>query len=115
MTLKVAMPPILVTTLALPTGTAGSAYSFQLAATGGTTPYTYGLADGTLPSGMSLSTAGLLSGTPATTGTWLFTVLVTDAHGVSVTQSFRLVVEKHEAPVKAKPKPKKKAKAKHSK
>src|SRR6266540_712689 len=115
MTLKVAMPPILVTTLALPTGTAASAYTFQLAATGGTTPYTYGLADGTLPSGMSLSTAGLLSGTPTTTGTWLFTVLVADAHGVSVTQSFRLVVEKHEAPVKAKPKPKKKAKAKHSK
>ncbi len=115
MTLKVAMPPILVTTLALPTGTAASAYTFQLAATGGTTPYTYGLADGTLPSGMSLSTAGLLSGTPTTTGTWLFTVLVADAHGVSVTQSFRLVVEKREAPVKSKPKPKKKTKAKHSK
>jgi large repetitive protein len=105
--LKVAMPMILVTTLGLPNGTVNTAYSFQLAATGGTSPYTYTLADGTLPKGMQLSASGVLSGTPSAAGASLFTVSVVDAHGVSVTQSFRLVVDKATAPVKTKPKKKK--------
>lgn len=60
------------------TGTVGTAYpSFQFTATGGTTPYTW-TATG-LPAGLTLSTAGLLSGTPTAGGSFNVTVTVTDS------------------------------------
>ena len=53
-----------IATTSLPGGTAGKAYSAQITATGGTTPYTY-LASG-LPSGLSIySSTGAIKGTPA--------------------------------------------------
>jgi large repetitive protein len=110
MLLKVATPTILVTTLALPTGSVGTSYSFRLDSSGGTRPYTYSLTDGALPQGLQLSADGVLSGTPTAAGATLFSVQVKDAHGVTVTQSFRLVVEKPSAPVKTKPKKKKSVK-----
>jgi large repetitive protein len=65
------------------------------------------------PSGITLSPAGILSGTPTTEGTYLFTVHVTDARGVTATQSFRLVVVKPAPTVtKTKPVAKKKKKRK---
>jgi hypothetical protein len=51
----------------------------MLAATGGTTPYTWSLSSGTLPAGLTLSAAGVISGTPTTPGTYTITVKVTDA------------------------------------
>jgi beta-glucanase (GH16 family) len=48
----------------LPDGTIGSAYSFQMVATGGTPPYRWLVQQGSLPPGLSLSSSGLLSGTP---------------------------------------------------
>lgn len=42
----------------------GVAYSFQLNAAGGTPPYTFAVASGTLPAGLTLSASGLISGTP---------------------------------------------------
>ncbi len=68
-----------VTTANLPQGTVGTSYSQQLAATGGTTPYTWSVPTGTLPDGLLLSTSGLLSGTPTTAGSFTFTVQVEDA------------------------------------
>jgi hypothetical protein len=62
-----------------------TAYSATLQVTGGTPPYTWSLASGSsLPAGLSLSygglsSAGVISGTPATPGTSTFTVKVTDA------------------------------------
>ena len=55
------------TTTSLPGGIAASPYpSTTLQASGGVRPYTWALASGsTLPAGLSLSTAGVLSGTPA--------------------------------------------------
>lgn len=49
----------------LPRATQGVAYSQQISFSGGAAPYTASLYSGTLPPGLSLSTAGLLSGTPA--------------------------------------------------
>ncbi len=48
----------------IPAATAGSAYSASFAASGGVPPYSFG-ESGTLPGGMSLTTGGKLSGTPA--------------------------------------------------
>jgi hypothetical protein len=64
-------------------------YSFQLVATGGTTPYTWALSLGNaLPPGLVLNpTTGIISGKPVTTGFFTFTVRVTDAAATTVTSS----------------------------
>lgn len=59
----------------LPPATAGSAYSFQFTAPGCTASCTWTLS-GSPPSGLSLSSTGLLSGTPSSTGTFIMTARV---------------------------------------
>ena len=68
------------TTLSITTPTAVRtiAYSKTLAAKGGTAPYTWAIMSGTQPSGLSLSSAGVLSGTPSSAATFTFTARVTD-------------------------------------
>ena len=71
----------------------GLAYSDTLAVTGGTGPFTWSVASGSLPAGVTLSTAtGTLSGTPTTVGLSTFTVQVTDADGLTATQSLNITV-----------------------
>lgn len=71
-------PAVAITTTTLPDGTVGVAYSQTLEATGGTAPYTWAVFSGSLPDGLTLSTAGVLSGTPTTVEVETFTVRVTD-------------------------------------
>jgi hypothetical protein len=68
-----------ITTTALPNGSVGTAYSQTLAASGGTPPYTWSLISGALPAGLSLSSSGVISGTPTAAGTATFTVKATDS------------------------------------
>lgn len=68
-----------VTSLSPPAGTVGISYSTTLAATGGVTPYIWTMLSGSLPAGLSLGSAGVISGTPATHGTSIFTVQVADS------------------------------------
>jgi hypothetical protein len=73
-------PPLSVATASLQSGTVGLAYSQTLGASSGVQPYTWSLAGGTLlPPGLSLSSSGVISGTPIATGTTNFTVQVTDS------------------------------------
>lgn len=78
--------PTWVTTGTLTGGELTVAYSFTLNATddSGTAP-TFTLASGSLPTGLSLSSGGVISGTPTATGSYSFTVNATDANGVSTT------------------------------
>lgn len=69
----------MVTPSTLPSGTAGQAYSFQLQTSGGQAPITFSLVSGSLPSGLNLSSAGLISGTPTTAGNYSFTIRATDS------------------------------------
>jgi hypothetical protein len=69
-----------ITTTALPNGTVGAAYSQTLTATG-TAPITWTRDSGTLPAGLTLSSAGVISGTPAAAGTATFTVKATNGAG----------------------------------
>lgn len=68
-----------VTTMSVPYGVVTRAYSFQLQASGGQTQYIWSIISGALPPGLSLSTNGVISGTPGTNGIFNFTVRVTDA------------------------------------
>ncbi len=73
-------PPPSVTTVSLAGAELGVAYSQTLAASGGVPPYTWSLTSGSLPAGLTLSSAGVISGTPSgTTGTSNFAVTVTDS------------------------------------
>jgi Putative Ig domain len=95
--LTVTVTDLTITTAStLPSGAVGTAYSLQLAATGGTSPYAWSVASGsTLPAGLTLSSAGLLSGTPtAGVSAATFGITVTDSESptVSVTKSFTLTV-----------------------
>lgn len=82
-----------ITTTSLPSGTVGTAYSQSLSATGGTAPYTWSHT-GTLPAGVDLSTAGVLSGTPTESGTFPITVQVSDSSSpaLTATKSLSLVI-----------------------
>src|SRR2546427_707846 len=66
--------PVKITTLSLPGGQVGTLYQTQLTATGGKQPYTWTLASGLLPSGVSLAANGLISGTPMLAGVFLLTI-----------------------------------------
>jgi Putative Ig domain len=77
---------------ALAPATVGTFYSQLLLATGGTVPYGWALASGTLPPGLSLSSNGEISGTPTTTGSSTFTAKVTDAASSSQAQTFTITV-----------------------
>jgi hypothetical protein len=76
-------PPVAtltITTTSLPNGRVTVAYSQTLQATGGTQPYTWSLASGALPKGLTLNAAtGVISGTPAKKGTYSFVVRVRDS------------------------------------
>jgi hypothetical protein len=74
-----------------PLGT-GVSSSQQLSASGGVPPYTWTLAAGALPPGLTLSASGSISGTPTTAGTYGFTVRVTDGSSATAQQAFTLIV-----------------------
>ena len=65
---------------ALVNGQAGVTYPGEIfTASNGTAPYTFALTSGSLPSGMTLSSAGTLLGTPTAAGAFNFSVQATDA------------------------------------
>jgi uncharacterized protein YhjY with autotransporter beta-barrel domain len=68
----------------LPVATQGTAYSQTITAIGGTAPYTFAISSGTLPSGLTLSSAGVIGGTPGgagSVGSFTFIVQATDTNG----------------------------------
>ena len=90
--LLVSPPTLTITSASLPAGTVGAAYSQNLAASGGTPPYSWSVVTGTLPGGLSLSSAGVLSGTPTTAGTSNFTVQVADNGAQTATKTFSIAI-----------------------
>lgn len=89
-----ANPAIVFNTTTLINASNGFAYTKQIdAATGGTPGFTYSITNGsTLPSGLSLSSSGLISGTPTATGNFTFSITATDAKGCSLTANYALTV-----------------------
>jgi hypothetical protein len=96
-TIAIAYPALTIGTSTLPNGTAGTAYTATLAATGGSgAPYTWTVASGTGLSavGLTLSPSGTVSGTPTAEeipGT--FVVKVTDSYGDTATATITLTID----------------------
>ena len=82
------------TTSPLTNGIVGTAYSQTLAATGGTTPYTWSITTGILPAGLALNaSSGAITGTPTTAGgPTSVTFKVTDSTGGSATQPISITI-----------------------
>lgn len=59
----------------------GVPFTLTLTSSGGVPPYTYGVTAGVLPAGVTLTAAGVLSGTATTPGNFAFTIRVTDSNG----------------------------------
>ncbi|MHB8189110.1 MAG: putative Ig domain-containing protein [Ferrimicrobium sp.] len=79
-----------ITTTSLPTGASNEAYKSTLNATGGAGSYNWSATG--LPSGLSMSTSGVISGTPTVSGTTTVSIAITDSGGASSTTSLTLVI-----------------------
>lgn len=79
-----------ITTVSLPPAQAGQSYTQAIAADFGTVPYTFAVSSGNLPSGVTLSANGNLSGVPgaSSTGTYSFSLTATDASGHKAVRSY---------------------------
>ena len=74
-------------------GQVGVSYSFQLSAQGGVPPYTWSTVDNTtLPAGLSLSSGGLITGTPTAAGNSTVEFQVTDSANTSLSQSVPMTI-----------------------
>jgi hypothetical protein len=92
-----------VPTATLASASVGTAYSQPLTAVGGTPAYTWTLTGGTLSaSGLSLTSGGIVTGTPTSTGTFSLNVYATDVTGAATAvQTFNVTVSASAIPPSA--------------
>ena len=86
--------PIALVVPTIPSATVGQSFSMTLSATGGIEPYNFAVTSGALPAGLSLSSAGVISGKPSgvapgKTQSFTFTVTVTDKNGGTTSAAFQ--------------------------
>jgi hypothetical protein len=81
-----------ISTTQLPDAKVNSPYSAQLSATGGTAPYVWS-ASGELPAGLTMSSTGVISGTPTSTGQAMLAVTVTDSENAPQTAQVTLALD----------------------
>lgn len=86
-----ALTALNITTASIDGGNDTVAYEFTFAVEGGNEPYIW-TTESTLPAGITLSTEGVLSGTPTETGTFSLDIVVTDQFGVTDTLTADLVI-----------------------
>jgi hypothetical protein len=80
-------------TCSYPSGQLGVAYSSFLVATGGTPPYTYSIAGGSLPTGLTPNAStGAITGMPTAAGTFSDTSRVVDSVGASSTSACGITI-----------------------
>ncbi len=92
-TINGAAAPLTVRTSSLQDGEIGIKYSQKLEAYGGSSNYTWAVAGGSLPDGLTLDgNSGTISGMPTTTGKIYFSVKVTDSNGTMATDALTLQI-----------------------
>jgi hypothetical protein len=85
----------IISSTSLPMGEIGKAYTTNIVAQGGATPYMWGISSGQLPPGLILSATGELSGVPTTRGDFIFTIVANGSSSstMSFSQGFTLHIE----------------------
>jgi hypothetical protein len=79
--LKYIKSPVAIVTENLPDGVVGDPYGAIVKAAGGFLPYTWSVAEGALPDGLSMDKdTGIITGTPTQAGVFDFTLMVVDSH-----------------------------------
>ena len=73
---------VVVTSADLPGDIVNTSYSTTLVASGGTGPYTWSLISGSLPTGLNLSSGGIISGTPIVLGDFQLIIQACDTLSV---------------------------------
>jgi hypothetical protein len=81
-----------IVTASFPPGSVGTLYAEGLTVSGGTSPYAWSLAGGSLPPGLTLYSFGTISGYPTSGGTYQFTLSVTDAQNHVASRAFSIVI-----------------------
>lgn len=82
-----------ITSASLPSVVVGSNFSAQLSASGGVSPYVWAMANGALPTGVSLNTTtGALSGMATAIGNFSFVAQVTDSQAHAAQKVFTVTV-----------------------
>jgi subtilisin family serine protease len=85
--------PLTITTTTLPAGRVNRSYSATVQVTGGTLPYTWKIASGALPPGLTLgASTGTISGTPTKPGSYSFTIAVADGATQTATRAFSIKI-----------------------
>src|ERR1700737_548203 len=92
-----------ITSVTQPAGQVGASYSTQLTAIGCTSPYQWSLVGGAFPLGLNLSSAGVVSGTPALLGQYFVTVQAKDSSGVIATSGIVFSIAPAQAGLAANP------------
>jgi len=85
-------PTITVGPSSLPNGTLGFAYTSSLSATGGTTPFSFAVTSGNVPTGLILNSNGMLTGTPTSVGTFNFTITATAESGCIGSRAYSVFI-----------------------
>ncbi len=80
------------TTAPLAAGITGVSYAQTFTQTDGTGTVTFSKSAGTLPNGLTLSSDGVLSGTPTAAGTFHFTITATDSNNCSGSREYSLTI-----------------------
>lgn len=83
--------PVGIANVALGPGLVGAAYDMRLTGTGGDGAFTFSLAGGTLPPGLTLTTGGRLHGTPSAPDTSMILIRV-ESGGLDAEKAFTLQV-----------------------
>ena len=97
--LSISTAALQVSSTFLPSGQLGTPYQATLTASGGAAPYTWSVASGSLPPGVTLnSAAGALGGTPSTAGNFSFTASVRDAKGQVASSNLSIGVSSAPSP-----------------
>jgi hypothetical protein len=91
-TVTIGSNSLTVSPASLPNGFTGTAYNQTVTASGGSGPYTFAIASGALPTGLSLSNAGAITGTPTTSGPFSFTIQTTDSSSNTGSKSYTVTI-----------------------
>ena len=105
-TAKITGNPVVATPASGLSGTPGTAFTLDIASTGGAEPFTFAVSAGTLPAGLSIdATTGTISGTPTAAATAVITVLVADTKGKTASTTFTITITSATSNVTPEPEP----------